>query len=215
MKRVCIINSSYEYDEFFHGLGFDLRPTEAIGKEALDLLVFTGGADISPHMYGHPQHDFTHADVRRDRIEKLVFGLAVANKIPMVGICRGGQFLHVMNGGVMYQHIYNNEHLGEHNASVVGQSRLWTVSSTHHQMMKPGDKGEVVLADHRVVTVADYSPQLRVFFREEVRGTEGIFYPETNCLCFQPHPEFGGYDETDDCPTLFRNLLNETLKLEV
>jgi len=66
-------------------------------------VVFTGGADVSPFMYGEKKLSVTCNDEHRDEQEKLFFERYT--KVPKVGICRGGQFLNVMNGGKMWQHV--------------------------------------------------------------------------------------------------------------
>ena len=58
------------------------------------------------------------------------------------------------------------------------------VSSTHHQMMIPSEDA-IVLATADVV---DWPLGM------EQRDIEVVYYPHTNALCFQPHPEFFATD---------------------
>jgi gamma-glutamyl-gamma-aminobutyrate hydrolase PuuD len=57
----------------------------------ISLVVLPGGSDISPTLYGHEHHSKTYTSTHREKFELEVLNYALANKIPIVGICRGGQ----------------------------------------------------------------------------------------------------------------------------
>jgi len=72
----------------------------------LDGIVFSGGDDISPTMYGEKTIDETFLnDDYRDAFDLEIFKWAFKKKIPMLGICRGAQFINVALGGSLYQDI--------------------------------------------------------------------------------------------------------------
>lgn len=183
--KVMIINSSYAYDNLFTKLGHTLVADVA----SADMLVFTGGEDVSPHLYGDHKHMATGNSIKRDASEALLFDDAKERGLPMVGICRGGQFLNVMSGGRMYQHV--DKHCGVHEITDVLTGEVVQVSSTHHQMMKPSEKGLLVATAYLGGEREWYDQQV---FRKDVstEDVEVVFYPHTRCLCFQPHPEFVG-----------------------
>ena len=64
-----------------HGFGITFDITEA------DLVVFTGGADISPVMYGEPTHGTTKASPYRDDEDRSNYIKATSLGIPLLGIC--------------------------------------------------------------------------------------------------------------------------------
>ena len=72
---------------------------------AIDGILFTGGGDVSPDLYGEETGPF-RIDVceKRDAAEGLLFAEVVdrAGK-PAFGICRGAQLINVMLGGTLYQ----------------------------------------------------------------------------------------------------------------
>jgi putative glutamine amidotransferase len=74
--------------------------------EALDGIVFTGGADIDPGEYGEEAHPETFG-VRRDRdsSELALMRGALDRDMPVLGICRGIQVLNVVSGGDLHQHL--------------------------------------------------------------------------------------------------------------
>ena len=96
-------------------------------------------------MYREEEHPRTSYDVNRDKDCKFLFYWCEDVGIPMVGICRGGQFLNVMSGGSMWQDV--NNHTKPHR--VINYDTFNTypfmVSSTHHQMMDPSSEGEILL----------------------------------------------------------------------
>lgn len=69
-----------------------------------DGILFTGGHDISPRLYGEKK---TRAcgpvSQERDKMEKTLFWAAYYSNKPMLGICRGIQFFNAMLGGTLYQ----------------------------------------------------------------------------------------------------------------
>lgn len=132
--KVCIVNGSFAYRALFTSYGFEVVDGLIDGHHAVDLVVFTGGADVSPGLYGHEHHHTTYNDVFRDQMEAQAFERCSMHDIPMVGICRG-QFLNVMSGGEMYQDVSGHGMPHEITDLVTGETVY--VSSTHHQMMKP------------------------------------------------------------------------------
>ncbi len=54
-----------------------------------DLIVFVGGADIGPGMYGQKRIDGCFIDEDNDARDAMVFSIARTLDVPMVGICRG------------------------------------------------------------------------------------------------------------------------------
>jgi putative glutamine amidotransferase len=69
----------------------------------LDGLLLTGGSDIDPMLY-HETIDGSQApNWPRDHIETAQFHLARARGLPILGICRGVQFLNVAMGGSLVQ----------------------------------------------------------------------------------------------------------------
>src|SRR3990167_7491962 len=78
--------------------------------DKVDLIVFTGGEDINPALYNEKPDGTSWWDDERDRDEINWFNYAKNNRVPMVGICRGLQFLNVMSGGKLIQNLSSEEH---------------------------------------------------------------------------------------------------------
>lgn len=164
----------------------------AKGYGEADLVVFLGGTDVNPALYGEkPVEEVSYWDTNRDTREQAIYEYCVKNRIAMFGICRGAQFLHVMNGGTLWQHV-DGHATGNHIIYDVEEDVTVLSSSTHHQMMKYND--EMTLLACTEDPVSSF-----VKNEEEILDTEdsclieveACFYDLTKCLCVQGHPEFG------------------------
>lgn len=188
--KVLIVSGSPAYRKMWEKLGATI--TDNI-QEA-ELIQFTGGEDVSPFLYGETKHRTTGSNAGRDIYEAGIFAIASRIEIPMAGICRGGQFLNVMSGGRMYQDVDGHTIYGTHACTDVTTGEIHQVTSTHHQMMVPSSRG-VLLAE--AAQASRLETDSRVYNLLAKGGdTEAVFYPHTNCLCFQPHPEFNNADST-------------------
>lgn len=187
-KCVLVVNN--------HGLSY-YKPFRQFGPAMIDprilnyapeevaLVVFTGGEDVSPDLYGEEANDKTWANPHRDKIEKEVFERAVELKLPIVGICRGSQLICALSGGKLVQHVNNH---GRYHNLRTDEGREVYVSSTHHQMQLPPKSAQVVAwADPRLSDVYEGPPGVQY---EPEYEYDVVFYPNTNALGMQYHPEF-------------------------
>lgn len=70
----------------------------------IDGLLLTGGHDVSPLLYGESVSDRCGEICgERDEMERVLLDLALEEDKPVLGICRGIQFLNVYLGGSLYQ----------------------------------------------------------------------------------------------------------------
>jgi putative glutamine amidotransferase len=129
-------------------------PSEEAIEETLDALdgvVFSGGSDVDPELYGaeaHPETNGVHPE--RDRAEIALLRAALERDMPVLAICRGSQVLNVAQGGDIVQHlpevVGHEQHkhtpsvFGDHDVDLVPGSRLQRllgdrapVKSHHHQ----------------------------------------------------------------------------------
>lgn len=203
MKKVLIVNGSQAYRNLFTSFGHSI--TNNI--DDAELVVFTGGADIDPFLYDDKKHHRTGSDIHRDSDEMVIFA-RIKTGIPMVGICRGAQFLNVMSGGRMYQHVSN--HTRDHSIVDLETGETVEVSSTHHQMMMPSTDGLLVASSTLGGSREWFDGQVA---RKDIsqEDIEVVYYKNTNCLCFQPHPEFDGYPQMRE---YFKGLLAKYLNVE-
>ena len=139
--------------------------------EALDGIVFSGGGDLNPTLYGAEPHDETDRPMPwRDEAEVRMLEAALARDMPVLAICRGSQLLNIVRGGDLVQHlpevVGHEKHKHEpgaysdHDVRVARDSRLGAllgehapVKSHHHQGMGRIGEGlrEVAWAEDGVV----------------------------------------------------------------
>ena len=136
-------------------------PIEGAVDETLDALhgvIFSGGGDLDPDLYGAEAHPATDQPKPwRDKPELELLEAALARDMPVLAICRGSQLLNVARGGDLVQHLPDevgherHKHkpgsFSDHGVSIEPESRLGAlvgkhapIKSHHHQGMgKLGD----------------------------------------------------------------------------
>lgn len=129
--------------------------------DRLDGVLLAGGVDMHPITYGEPPHPrLGKTDQARDIVELALAKWAIADRKPILGLCRGSQVLNVALGGTLWQDIeaqvptaikhdcfptegYSRDYLA-HEVSIAPGSRLHgafeiasvPVNSMHHQAVK-------------------------------------------------------------------------------
>lgn len=113
---------------------------------ACDGLLLPGGDDIDPSYYGQSRHEKCgKSSHTRDHAEHIMLEAFLSTGKPILGICRGQQFLNVFQGGTLHQHMdghsdFKTRASGCHNVHIVPGSKLASllpeevfVNSLHHQ----------------------------------------------------------------------------------
>ncbi len=122
----------------------------------LSALIIGGGDDIGPEHYGGDIGAKVRGDPARDTLEIRWIEQALAQGIPLLGICRGAQLINVVLGGNLHQDIrpmrvrtYNRPGLlptkqvqvdGHSQLSRICSRHRLRVNSLHHQAVR--DPGE-------------------------------------------------------------------------
>ena len=120
----------------------------------LDGILFTGGVDIHPKLYGE-EIDPKCGEIAdaRDDFEGRLMEVVEQYDIPVFGICRGIQTINVLCGGSLYQHKDNHRGVthdvniveGTRLHSIVGKTKIST-NSFHHQCVKALAPGLIITA---------------------------------------------------------------------
>lgn len=179
-----------------------LAEKPGIVAEKCSALVIWGGEDISTAFYNEDGNKWTNADrrlSRRDVVEKAACEEAIANGIPIIGVCRGAQLLCALAGGKLVQHVDGHAGHGDHFVDTDDGRRLVT-TSLHHQMMWPYNGTE-----HKLIAWSSKNLSKIYAFgngdTDVVRAIEHpepevVWFPKIKGLAIQGHPEF--MDERDE-----------------
>ena len=141
-------------------------------------LIFIGGLDYPPELYGQQVHPKTEpAHERRVKSDRILLELALEMKLPILGICAGMQLLNIYFGGRLIQHIdAMDTHFGEkyHPIHILGGRWLpqifsreeITVNSNHHQAVDPEHIGKglqvVAKAEDGMIEALEYESEQMV-----------------------------------------------------
>jgi putative glutamine amidotransferase len=79
--------------------------TRADALGAMDGLLISGGADLHPERYGHPDRGSVTVELDRDALEHEAWTASQARSLPVLGVCRGFQAINVFSGGTLLQHV--------------------------------------------------------------------------------------------------------------
>lgn len=156
--------------------------------EKADVIVFTGGEDVSPFLYNKKRHPTTSNNPTRDMFEERFFKKAVEQGKGMLGICRGSQLLCALSGGELVQ---DQSHPYLHDVST-NDGRTIQVTSTHHQRQYIKNMPKT---DYKLIAWAEHlSPKSFGETDEddlsEDQEAEIVYYPKTRALAIQSHPEY-------------------------
>lgn len=192
--KVLIVSEGWPnsaYSRPFQEFGESTGDSDLLWKKPKDiaLVVFTGGADVSPALYGEEAGHNTSYVPRRDIYESIVFHQAKRLNKPMAGICRGAQFLNVMAGGKLCQHLDN--HGNYHDMQTI-DGRCFEVSSTHHQMMLPPIGSQVIGWAARKRSYRYLGAKSKPMWPEPDHEYEVIYWPYIRAVGMQFHPEIMG-----------------------
>ncbi|MBS3109536.1 gamma-glutamyl-gamma-aminobutyrate hydrolase family protein [Candidatus Woesearchaeota archaeon] len=170
IKLIAIPNSTSDIEQYFTQL-----PVKA--------LIITGGGDVDPKLYGGKRKEGMELSSMRDATEKKLMAYAVEHKLPVLGICRGCQFINVFFGGKVITGIKDavgETHVGvEHGIKVVDASVQAVL----------GKKGKVNSYHDHGMTEKELAKGLKPFALSEKGVIEGYYHESLPIAAIIWHPE--------------------------
>ena len=187
---------------------------ETIGQilNTVQGILFTGGHDVDPQLYGEePLPECGAASKERDSMESELLRQCIEKDTPVLGICRGIQFLNAYLGGSLYQdlptqHPTKIEHhqkppydIPVHKVDIVEDTKLFellgkttlSVNSYHHQAVK------TLAKTLKTMAVSEDG----IIEAVEMPGKKFVW-------AFQWHPEFS-YKVDENSRMIFREFVNK------
>jgi putative glutamine amidotransferase len=140
-----------------------------------DLIIFSGGEDINPSIYGD-KNLYSYTNKIRDEIEVEILKKALSFGNKILGICRGHQLINAYLGGKLIQDIeyelneyHNYEHELTWKNSNISEFFINGVNSLHHQGVIKNGRGLIPTS----------------YYGSVIESTES-----SNIISVQFHPEF-------------------------
>jgi len=159
----------------------------------LDGLLFTGGDDLDPSLWGEPWHPMAvKVDPRRQAFELALLRRAESRRLPILGICLGCQLINVYRGGTLIQFLPDYPR-----ANPIEHRRVNDTITRHEVHLEQGSKLSLAIGKS-VINVNSYHKQSIARTGERLRITahaldgvvESIEDPDLPLLVgVQWHPE--------------------------
>lgn len=171
---------------FFNYFKFYIKDLVYVSNDEIydksNLIIFSGGEDINPKIYGEVNR-FSYFNDSRDSEELKILEKAINDNKKILGVCRGHQLINAYLGGKLIQDLnyYKFYHNSYHNLEILEENSIVNkffsdgVNSMHHQGVVKVGKGLTPTSFH-----------------------EGVFESCENnlVLTVQFHPEF--MDDTQE-----------------
>ncbi|OQY98974.1 MAG: hypothetical protein B6D35_10630 [Candidatus Brocadia sp. UTAMX2] len=183
------------YVRYFEALGLNLFLLSNVTKKLERFLesivpsgiILSGGGDVSPALYCGRVGDEAMSD-ERDMIESELLEMAVTKRIPVLGICRGMQFINVFFKGGLVRDIVKIS--GEENHE----------PPCTHKIAITDERLKALMGDENEITTNSYHRQgilqeglgkgIRAFaVHNRLELIEGICHEEYPIAGVQWHPE--------------------------
>ena len=172
----------------------------------LDGFLFTGGQDVSPEIYkGIKLNICGECCPERDSMETELLNIAMDTDRPVLGICRGIQFINAALGGTLYQDIPTQlpstvEHhqtppydRPSHEVRIINGTPLYDLFRREH----------INVNSYHHSGVCELSPRLKCMALSEDGLAEAVYCPEQTFLwAVQWHPEFS-YKVSEESREIF------------
>ena len=179
------------------------------GFDGVDALLLWGGTDIWSGYYNEEPIQNNQCGTtpsKRDDAEYRAMLYAKARNIPIIGVCRGAQFMCAFDGGRIIQHTTGHRN-GPHTMTCIkGHNGIYgeevmeiSTSSCHHQMMYPYDIPHQLLgwsserlSQCYLANPKDKSSDKMFDLMLDKPEPEIVYFPRIKGLGIQGHPEWMG-----------------------
>lgn len=186
-----------------------------------DIVVFIGGEDVNPALYGEKPIKSTYFTEDRDTYESVMYARAVDQGKVLFGICRGAQFIHAKSGGRLWQDV--NNHAGpDHHIYDIEEDVTVQATSLHHQMLR--DHPDLAIVAHSARQVAtNFEAERDIVITDRANHPhddlyemeiEAGYYTKIKAFFVQGHPEIGSPEYRSWCMNKLFEFYEESLIAE-
>ena len=98
IKKIYVVGNAKMYSRWIN------NHTLVDNIEEADIILFTGGEDVDPSLYGCEKHYTTYSNINRDLYEREIFQQVKSNQL-CLGICRGLKIVAHVKHGELLEHL--------------------------------------------------------------------------------------------------------------
>ncbi len=171
-----------------------------------DGFLFTGGQDVSPEIYNEKKIEKCgECSYARDKMELMLLNELLSIDKPVLGICRGIQFINAALGGTLYQDIPSQtasdiNHHQKPPYDIPVHKVILKKESPIHNLLK---KDILSVNSYHHQAIKNLAPPLKVMATATDGIIEGVYLPEKKFLwAIQWHPELS-YKTDEDSAKIF------------
>lgn len=181
------------YANFFNSLGVALIPMlnnveqvkKCFNQLNIERIVLSGGGGIQPSLYNGDTSESGNYSPEREAVEKALLDIAIESDLPILGICRGTEFLNVAFGGKLIQNVgdkesFLNHRKTRHNVTVTDDSIVSSLNKDTFEVNSYHDQG---------LSKNELAPELISFATAPDNIIEGIYHPNLAIAGIMWHPE--------------------------
>ncbi|MDP4039287.1 MAG: gamma-glutamyl-gamma-aminobutyrate hydrolase family protein [Candidatus Pacearchaeota archaeon] len=192
-----------DYVKYYSNHGFTLIPISNVIEDMEGHLkklnirgvILSGGNDVNPKVYG--EKEAGEYSNERDFTERRLIDFVIKNKLPLLGECRGMQFINVYFGGK----------LRKIEGHVAKRHKIFICNPEFKENL--GKEETFVNSFHnKGILKEDLSKELVAFAISQDKSIEGFFHPRHNIMGIMWHPERGGCEESINQMIINRFLKN-------
>ncbi|MCR4907402.1 MAG: gamma-glutamyl-gamma-aminobutyrate hydrolase family protein [Lachnospiraceae bacterium] len=159
-----------------------------------DSFLFTGGHDVSPALYHEEALEgLVSSCIRRDEMENVILRKAIDEDRPVLGICRGIQFINAALGGTLYQDLpTQHPSATEHHQNPPYDKPVHTVNIKENSpLYKCLNAKQIPVNSYHHQAVKEVASCLEITATAGDGIVEGLYLPGHRFLwAVQWHPEF-------------------------
>src|SRR3989338_718953 len=146
-------------------------------------VILSSGNDVNPKLYGS-KYKSESVSSERDSAERKILEISIKGKLPVLGLCRGMQFINVFFGGKLVLIKQDTKSKIEH---VAFNREIKIVEKNAKKLI--GSAFDANSFHNCGISQGTLSKKLRAFATNENNLIEGIYHPKLPIAGIMWHPE--------------------------
>jgi len=183
-----------DYVKYYENFGITLLPIPNVSKDLnkyfddIDIngIILSGGDDVNPTLYGSkPENEIVSEE--RDNTEKKLVDIAIEKNLPLLGNCRGAQFINVYFKGKLIRDVKSEtgiDHVNKvHKIKIIDEKASYFLNKKELSVNSFHNQG---------ITKDSLSSKLKAFALTDDGIIEGFYHQKYPIAGILWHPERDG-----------------------